>query len=169
MKFLPLNYRILILCVIGSILFNMAIFSAPYFLYKGHENIASFHYLIFSPICHQLESRSFLLLGYPLAVCARCTGIYAGFLAGLLYLSLSWNRRSRQIPNRKYFFIFLMPVVLDFALNISGILASPHIFRAFTGFLLGVVLSFFIMPGIFEMASQQSLKTDLSQEDKIMH
>jgi uncharacterized membrane protein len=44
-----------------------------------------FLYQVFEPFCHQYAERSWHLQGYPLAVCARCAGVYAGlFLAPLL-------------------------------------------------------------------------------------
>jgi uncharacterized membrane protein len=38
----------------------------------------------YASACHQRPDRSFLLYGLPLAVCARCTGIYAGAIWGSL-------------------------------------------------------------------------------------
>lgn len=35
-------------------------------------------------VCHQLPERSFHLADAPLAVCARCLGLYIGGVAGLL-------------------------------------------------------------------------------------
>jgi uncharacterized membrane protein len=39
----------------------------------------------FAPVCHQDAARSFWYLGVPLAVCARCFGIYCGAAIGLLF------------------------------------------------------------------------------------
>ena len=41
-------------------------------------------YTFFSRICHQYPERSFHLAGATLAVCIRCTSIYAGFLIALV-------------------------------------------------------------------------------------
>ena len=42
---------------------------------------------VFSRLCHQDPSRSFMLEGSPVAVCVRCLGIYWGAaLAGMLCL-----------------------------------------------------------------------------------
>jgi uncharacterized membrane protein len=38
----------------------------------------------FSRLCHQQAARSLLLFGTPVAVCARCLGIYAGATLGSL-------------------------------------------------------------------------------------
>jgi uncharacterized membrane protein len=41
-------------------------------------------YAMFSVVCHQQPERTLWMAGAPLAVCARCTGIYAGALLGML-------------------------------------------------------------------------------------
>ena len=38
---------------------------------------------LFHAVCHQLPERSFHWLGWPLAVCHRCLGLYLGFALGL--------------------------------------------------------------------------------------
>ena len=50
---------------------------------------AAVAYLLGSQICHQIAERSFHLAGAQLPVCARCTGIYAGFAAGVVLATLS--------------------------------------------------------------------------------
>jgi hypothetical protein len=50
-------------------------------------------YLAFAAVCHQSPDRCFHFYGLPLAVCARCLGIYAGALAAALWpvrLPLPW-------------------------------------------------------------------------------
>lgn len=41
-------------------------------------------YAAASAVCHQLPQRSFHLADAPIAVCARCLGLYIGGIAGLL-------------------------------------------------------------------------------------
>jgi len=69
------------LTLCGIIIWLGVIFLAPY-LKSQSSGLQAFCYGIFSPICHQNPSRSFFLFGYPLGVCARCFGIYFGFLGG---------------------------------------------------------------------------------------
>jgi uncharacterized membrane protein len=59
--------------------------------------IGALIYLAGSVVCHQLPERSFFLDGQQLPVCARCTGLYAGGLAGLaawfaIKLARGWRR-----------------------------------------------------------------------------
>jgi uncharacterized membrane protein len=44
---------------------------------------------LFRPLCHQQPGRSFWMAGAPMAVCARCLGIYIGAAIGLL-VSAVW-------------------------------------------------------------------------------
>ncbi len=39
----------------------------------------------FALVCHQQPERSFWIFGAPVAVCARCLGIYVGAVIGLLF------------------------------------------------------------------------------------
>lgn len=56
--------------------------SAPYLAAAGYSAITLAIFVFFSPVCHQDPARSFWLLGAPVAVCARCLGIYLGAAAG---------------------------------------------------------------------------------------
>lgn len=50
---------------------------------------AATSYRLGSLVCHQQSVRSFRLGGVPLPVCARCTGLYAGAVAGAA-AALGW-------------------------------------------------------------------------------
>jgi uncharacterized membrane protein len=47
-------------------------------------------------VCHQIPQRSFALAGGPVAVCARCLGLYAGGVAGFA-VAVALRRRIRGI------------------------------------------------------------------------
>ncbi len=40
---------------------------------------------VMSPTCHQREDRSYHIGKYQFPVCARCQGVYIGYLVGLLF------------------------------------------------------------------------------------
>ena len=46
-------------------------------------------------LCHQRPDRCLEIQGHLLPLCARCTGIYAGFLLG----GLAWLGRRRPLPS----------------------------------------------------------------------
>jgi uncharacterized membrane protein len=53
-------------------------------LAAGHPLTALLIRGFFSRLCHQNPGRSFLVAGSPVAVCARCLGIYCGVALGAL-------------------------------------------------------------------------------------
>jgi uncharacterized membrane protein len=49
-----------------------------------------FTYAAGSVVCHQLPERSFHVAGVQLPVCARCTALYLGGLAGIAVRAARW-------------------------------------------------------------------------------
>jgi uncharacterized membrane protein len=68
--------------------------ATPLLLSRGYIAIWYPLHYGFSLVCHQRPDRSFYLFGAPIAVCARCLGIYLGAAIGLLL------RTSRSIALR---------------------------------------------------------------------
>ncbi|WP_369679009.1 DUF2085 domain-containing protein [Chloroherpeton thalassium] len=54
---------------------------APLFAANGFP----FLYDIFSPVCHQKAERCLTINGLPLALCARCSALYAGIGIGAIF------------------------------------------------------------------------------------
>jgi uncharacterized membrane protein len=106
-------------------------------------------------VCHRIETRSFLINGRPLPLCARCSGMYLGAMAGLSYLAFF---RSRQggLPG-KGVKILMGVFVLGFAVDglnsfLSLIPGAPVIYtpqnwsRLLTGSGMGLVIAAFLFP-----------------------
>ena len=55
---------------------------APFLSTGGYSLSVLAIFWFFSPVCHQDPARSFWILGAPVAVCARCLGIYLGAAVG---------------------------------------------------------------------------------------
>ena len=72
--------RLLVSAVPAS--FGAAALSAPAFSALSFPLVAWAIWQFFSPVCHQDSARSFWILGAPVAVCARCLGIYLGAAVG---------------------------------------------------------------------------------------
>jgi uncharacterized membrane protein len=68
--------------------------------------------------CHQLADRCVDLGDGPLAVCARCSGLYLGGCLGLAWTALR-NRSSRPPP--LWLALAAAPTVLDFAAGQLGL------------------------------------------------
>jgi uncharacterized membrane protein len=146
----PLTMWLLIAA--GSLLVMALIIGAPVALANGHASAAQVIYQAFGHVCHQIPERSFFMDGHPFAVCSRCTGIYAGFLAAIITYPLARSLRQTEAPARKWLFIAAAPLVVDFGLEVLGIWHNTHYSRLATGTLLGAAVVFYIMPGLVDLS-----------------
>lgn len=128
------------------------IVGAPLALAAGHGRLAATIYQTFSHLCHQLPERSFFIEGHPFAVCARCTGIYAGFAVATVLYPVARSLRQTEAPARKWLFIAAAPLAIDFAIEFFGVSHNTHSSRLSTGALLGAVAVFYIMPGLLDLS-----------------
>ena len=102
---------------------------APYLAAAGYSALTLAIVFFFSPVCHQDPARSFWVFGGPVAVCARCLGIYLGAAVG------AWIPAPRRV--------LLSGLVLFAALNLADVLtevAALHGNWKLTRFLLGALL-----------------------------
>lgn len=136
----------------GGLLVTVMIAGAPLARANGLSALSFVIYQAFSYVCHQLPDRSFFLAGFPLAVCARCTGVYFGFTAAVISYPLIAPLKRTQAPERKWLFIAAAPLAIDFGLGLTGIWENTHWSRFGTGALLGGVAVFFLMPALAELS-----------------
>lgn len=141
----------------GGLLFSVLLIAAPLAQANGFKLLSFVLYEAFSHLCHQAPERSFFIAGHPFAVCARCTGLYAGFaVAVALYPLLTFLKRT-DTPERKWLFIAAAPLAIDFALGFLGIWENTHFSRFSTGAILGAVTVFFVMPGLVQLSQYSRL------------
>jgi uncharacterized membrane protein len=131
------------------------IFAAPLLAAAGHTNLSFVVYRAFAGLCHQLPERSFELAGHPLAVCARCAGVFAGFAAGALLHPLARGFRRMDAPPRFWLALAVLPTTIDFALHVVGLWPNTHWSRALTGALAGGGLVFYVLPGLVQIAESR--------------
>lgn len=120
----------------------------------GFVPLGGILYAFFSPLCHQVDARSFHLFGGPLAVCGRCSAIYFGFLSGTIAYPFAWNLLRGVRPGRMFLFVAVAPMLLDVMLEVTGLHESSNALRAVTGAWFGILLPFLIIPGAVEGISQ---------------
>lgn len=125
---------------------------APLAAAGGHTAVAFAIYRAFGTLCHQIPERSYFIDGHKLAVCSRCTGIYAGFAFTLLVYPLVRSLRNTSTPPRSLLILAALPLAIDFSLTFFGIWENTHTSRLLTGLLLGSVSVFYVMPGIVELS-----------------
>ncbi|MCK5147799.1 DUF2085 domain-containing protein [bacterium] len=106
--------------------------------------------LFFSPVCHQDSARCWHIWGNAMPICARCTGIYTGFLVSTIVLF--FNRlRFHLPPARGWLWAALLPSAFEFALEKTGLIFGSLTLRAAIGFAAGASIPFFVIPALEEL------------------
>jgi uncharacterized membrane protein len=139
------------LTMAGAIVWLGLIFLAPWLAARGDAGVARIVYALFAPVCHQRPERCFLLAGQPLAVCGRCLGIYAGFLAGLLLYPLVRGFSRLALPGPRLFILATLPLALDGLAGLVGVWHSPIGLRLVTGLVWGALLPFYFVTGLADL------------------
>jgi uncharacterized membrane protein len=138
------------LMLAGIVVWLSAIFLAPYLRNIGSAP-APYLYGCFAPFCHQIAERSFRLFGQPLAVCARCIGIYAGFLAGAAAYPRIRGFSRLRLPDTRLFLALSVPIAADAAGHVLRLWSLGNAPRFLTGLAWGTILPFYFMTGIGEL------------------
>jgi uncharacterized membrane protein len=112
--------------------------------------LGAFIYAFFSPLCHQIDARSFHLFGEPLAVCGRCSAIYFGFFSGTVAYLCAGKAFRLWEPGRIFLAAAVAPMLADVLLEATGVYVSSNEIRAVTGAWFGVLLPLVIVPGAVE-------------------
>lgn len=141
-------------CVATAVSILTLIAAAPLAAANNHSALALSIYRPFGTFCHQLPERSYFIAGHPLAVCARCTGLYGGFALLLVLYPLTRPLSSTLLPRPMWLFLAAAPLAVDFLLTLFGIWDNTHSSRLLTGMLLGGVTVFYVMPGIVELSQR---------------
>lgn len=128
------------------------VLAAPVLLAHGYAQPAGLIYRAFGFLCHQIPERSFHLENHALAVCARCTGIYAGFATSILLYPLVRSLKKAEAPARIWLVLACLPITVDFALGYFNIWPNTHLSRFATGAIFGATCALFIVPGFIDLA-----------------
>ena len=141
---------IIVLC--GAVLWCALIMIAPLLAMLGGVPglMGDAMYKFFHSICHQLDERSFHILGKPLAVCIRCLSIYAGFLTGTIAYPFVGRLAITIISRRSALLLSVLPMIVDVMLDALGFHSSTTFTRLITGSVFGIVVPFFIIPAARE-------------------
>ena len=116
-------------------------------------------YRSFGVVCHQLPERAFHVAGHPLAVCARCWGLYLGALAGLLAYPLARSLARTDAPWRGWLFLAAAPTSVDFLLGVTGLWENTHASRLWTALPLGAAAAFYVSPAMIELSLRAPLRS----------
>ena len=111
--------------------------AVPWLLTHGFPAIAIATRGAFALVCHQRPERCFWIAGFPVAVCARCLGIYLGAAVGLLI------RTSRHAA-MKLLIVASTLNLFDFLAEFSGLHGNWLYPRFFLGLALGLAATMVI-------------------------
>jgi len=113
----------------------------PALMHWGYVPEAFIARVCYAPVCHQIESRSFHLAGYPLSVCERCFSIYTAVTLTIWLFPLI-RRQMRERTVLIAAALLCIPMTLDWALDYTGLLSNSTASRSVTGFLGGIGIGY---------------------------
>lgn len=103
----------------------------------AHPGVEAAGRALFRLTCHGIPERSLTIAGEPMAICARCTGIWAGLLTGSLLFGIGALRRPVITP--RVMFLVALPLIIDGVSQATGLRESTNLLRLMTGFPTGLV------------------------------
>ncbi|UCF80628.1 MAG: DUF2085 domain-containing protein [Acidobacteriota bacterium] len=113
--------------------------AAPLLESAGRAGTASLCRRALSGACHQKPERAFTIAGAPMALCTRCTAIYAAIPPALLALAAAWRRPSTR-RGMLAAAAALAPMAVDGFFQTLDIYDAPAL-RAVTGALGGAAIA----------------------------
>jgi uncharacterized membrane protein len=105
-------------------------------------------------VCHRIAERSYDIGGRELPLCARCTGMYLGAFAGLIYLGRK-GRRGKFPPGRiwvvlgVFALVFALDSLNSFAMLLPGspsVYLTTNLIRLFAGTGMGIIIPVVLWP-----------------------
>jgi uncharacterized membrane protein len=148
--------RIYLIFFIFTLLWNIFIIIAPIFYNSAGflKGVSEFSYSFFSVTCHQLDERSFHILGSKYAVCSRCLSIYWSFLFSVIIYPFFKCFNNTKLPSLWFLLVPGVFVFLDAVLDLLGVINNTFISRSVTGALIGLVLPFYLIPGFYNFFNE---------------
>ena len=112
--------------------------------------------LLFRLLCHGIASRCIEVFGVPMPICARCTGIYLGLLAGLaaFWLLPIVTERAMRIA----LFVATTPLAIDGLTQLARLRESTNPLRLATGIAAGLAFGMWALTAV-ERREEASLST----------
>ncbi len=101
---------------------------------------------LFGFICHGRVERSLELFGVPMPICARCTGIYLGLMAGLAAFWLVRFVSAKAMRNVSI--VAVMPLAIDGLTQLTGLRESTNPLRVATGLIAGLAFGLWILSAV---------------------
>jgi uncharacterized membrane protein len=106
-------------------------------------------YFTGTAVCHQIPEKSFFAGSRQICLCARCEGIYLGFLFGAAFLFLMFRKKQSDIAPVYVIVIailFIASTAVDGILSYLSVLDTNNYSRFITGCLAGSGAALIIYP-----------------------
>jgi len=100
-------------------------------------------------VCHQIDSRTILIDGKQLPICARDTGIYIGMFISLAFLVFKKRWKCDKPPKLSLavaLCLLIIPMPIDGIMSYTGIWSTNNFQRIITGVLFGITIPLFLIP-----------------------
>ncbi|HEX7419641.1 MAG TPA: DUF2085 domain-containing protein [Thermoanaerobaculia bacterium] len=104
--------------------------------------------VLFRVMCHGIERRCLTMFGVPMPICARCTAIYIGLIAGVavfMVIPLLEERVMRVIV-----YAAAVPMLIDGLTQATGLRESTNGIRIVTGLVAAVAFSMWAVTAVEE-------------------
>ena len=155
--------RLVAVVAFAAAIWCAAFVLAPWLEHHG-AGAGSWLRLAFSPTCHQQPERCLDLGTGPLAVCARCAGLYTGGLLGLL-AAVSSGVRVR--PSLATLVGAAAPTILDFAAGLAGLPSLPSWPRFTIALAPGAVLGLLLADAVADIAAHVGRPAERAAGDPV--
>ena len=134
-----MRYKRLYTAILAGLMF-IFIASLGNGIWNRPLDYTSWQYRAFHGVCHQMQERSFHIQEVPMAVNARCFGIFAGLLAAwLLVPYLMAVTANKKWPGLILTVAVIMQII-DFIAGQFSVWNSTNFTRFFLGIFLGIAL-----------------------------
>ena len=137
-----------------AVLWTAGIVIAPW-LSAQDSTLGGWLRLVYRPGCHQIADRCLDLGLGPMAVCARCAGLYLGGTLALVW-TLAWNRPSRPRPH--WLAVVAVPTVIDFVAGQLGLPSLGNWSRFAVALPLGLVAGLYLGDALIEIVRANTVR-----------
>ena len=146
--------RLIVLAVgLLALIYTSGSFLAPV-LMSGDSAWGGLVRLSYAPVCHQQSERCLPVGGGFQAICARCSGLYFGGVAGLFAAGLFLVGR-RPAPRPIWLAVVALPTLVDALLPWLGLPGLPNLPRLLLAWPVGFVAALFVARGIEEIVASR--------------
>ena len=126
---------------------------SPWLRASGHGRAGRLLFDLYRGWCHQFPNRTIFVLGFPMAICARCFALGAGLVLGAILAGRISGLTSAPRKLRLHFFamcVLAFPMFLDGFTQLLGFRESTNTLRLATGGLFGFAVAFWIVPTLYD-------------------